>query len=1364
MLIVPRDSSRRLFDPAVSLGLPAHMHFKGGEASFAGALILATLAAVLAVLVFFSAPASALNTHEFSTSFGSPGSGAGELEGPQGVAVSDATGDVYVADTGNARVDQFESDGAFVRAWGWGVADGISDKFQTCTLTCFKGLSGSGAGQFTTPVFVAVDNSTGPSKGDVYVADTGDNLVTKFTAAGALVSSWGDTSPTPNGQLAGRETAAGSFGSVAGVAVGPTGVLYVFNTANQVFELEQNGTFSPPEVTAGERGTEQKGFAVDSLGDLFKVNGDASVEKFTGSGGDLGQVTLNEEHGRLATAVATDGTDLYVSEAGSVDHYAFNGAGEVSEAGGSTCATFEPEVGCPPTDSFGSSESSGGALAGGSAVGVDTSSGEVYVADATAGRIDVFAPIVLPDVATEAAGEIRPSSATLNGTVDPDGVNVTDCRFDYVAAAEYNASAADPYEAGRTAACEQTVGAGTGEVAVTAKLAGLAVGTAYDFRLQAGNANGANYGANATFSTLPKPAITGAAVSHLSATSVDPGAHATSVDLEAQVNPGGLPLHSCVFEYGAEAGVYSKHLACTPAQIGSGTSPVSVSAHLEGLEANTEYHWRVVASSEAGATTSSDHTFILDTTSGAGLPDGRAYEMVTPPQKNAAVIGDVFLGSPPDIAASGSRVIASSIQCFAGAESCTGTRESEGEPFLFTRTAGGWVTTALAPPATQFEANTRLLLSAEAGTALFSMPTPPSSEDDFYVRQGDGSFLRIGPTTSPALGPQGVPFDGVTMEATGDFSRIVYQLQGEENLWPSINTGNPRTDAVYEFRGAGESNPLPVGLSGGPGSEPVSKCGTELGADKSTVQPGELSADGETVYFTADACEASENGGREVPANAVYARIGDERTVAVSQPECGAGTAPSEEACRNAPASPALFEGASVDGSKAFFLSTQQLTANAGEDADMGDRAVGTGCSETSGENGCNLYEYDFADPAGHNLIDVSAGDSSGAGPRVQGAIAISADGSHIYFVAKGVLASAANGEGETAQDGAENLYVFERDTAFPQGHVAFIAQLPASDRNEWVGGPGEANVTPEGRFLVFTSGGELTADDTRTDGAQQVFRYDAQTEKLTRISIGQHGFNDNGNGSSGRTCRLFYACPDNAGIVPATLGFDHAGPSRSDPTMADDGAYVFFESPVGLTPQALNNVQIGTSLRQIGPGEPGPLYAQNVYEWHAGHLSLISDGRDTSKIGAKSTVGLLGSDATGANVFFTTADPLVPQDTDTQLDIYDAHICSASEPCIAPPPAALAACQGESCHGTPPATPSLLAPASVTFNGRGNVASAPAVEARSLRRARKLANALKACKRKPKKQRAACEKRARRKYAGAIKTRKSSHHRGAKR
>jgi hypothetical protein len=60
-------------------------------------------------------------------------------------------------------------------------------------------------------------------------------------------------------------------------------------------------------------------------------------------------------------------------------------------------------------------------------------------------------------------------------------------------------------------------------------------------------------------------------------------------------------------------------------------------------------------------------------------------------------------------------------------------------------------------------------------------------------------------------------------------------------------------------------------------------------------------------------------------------------------------------------------------------------------------------------------------------------------------------------------------------------------------GHLAFVGRLSESDSEEWALGVGEANVTPDGRYLVFTSHRALTSDDTRPEGPSQVYRYDAE-------------------------------------------------------------------------------------------------------------------------------------------------------------------------------------------------------------------------------------------------------------------------------
>jgi hypothetical protein len=734
---------------------------------------------------------------------------------------------------------------------------------------------------------------------------------------------------------------------------------------------------------------------------------------------------------------------------------------------------------------------------------------------------------------------------------------------------------------------------------------------------------------------------------------------ATSAELTAKINPGGLST-SYRFQYGTSTS-YGTSIPVPDAPIGEGFGDVTAEQRVEGLSPGVTYHWRVVAIGIGGTSTGVDHTFVYDTT-GEALPDGRVYEMVTPPNKNAALIGVVFKGLPPNIADDGSRVFMTSIQCFANAESCIANRQLVGGQYFFSHTPVGWTTTSMAPPATLFTADSGWLASADTGMGLFSMPTPPAMEDDFYVRTAAGEFIDLGPATPPALGALGFgPFGVGVKVAPADFSHVVFQAKT-----PWVSEEAAQKSQLYELSDSGSpSMPVPVGVNGGPGStDLISLCGSSFTSNPSSGPPGTISENGETVYFTAIRCRASANGGVEVPANTLYARIGQARTVKVSE---RSPTACTSAACQGSPPQNALFVGASNDGSKAFFLSNQSLADGAGEEG--------------------NLYEYDFNNKVGENLVDVSEDKNAGESPAVQGVVALSPDGSHVYFVAKGSLNGIPNEQGETAQGGSDNLYVFARDGEHPSGQIAFISRLPTTDAEGlWQSNTnrGSANVTPDGRYLVFESHGDLTADDLRTDGATQLFRYDAQTAELTRISVGERGFNDNGNAGAG-----------NARIAPGYEGHERAGPARSDPTMSNDGEYIFFESPIGLVPHAVNDVQIGRNEGQ-------PVYAENVYEWHEGQVHLISDVKDTTELANESAVKLIGSDTSGRNVFFRTAYALAPQDTDTQVDYYDARICTNSEPCNPLPARPLPPCLGEACHGIPSAAPGAPSGGSATLNGEG--------------------------------------------------------------
>jgi hypothetical protein len=936
--------------------------------------------------------------------------------------------------------------------------------------------------------------------------------------------------------------------------------------------------------------------------------------------------------------------------------------------------------------------------------------------------LDQSFPTPGPSITEAPAAEVTTTTATLSGEVNPGGLPLSRCEFEYGTSTEY-------YE--HSAPCEPdagAIGSGTAPVKVHADLKGLLGGRTYRFRLLV---------TTEVFATKEAVTIAGAGMSFpTSAVPVVAGGEALDVtaggaELRATVNPEGLQVSHCAFEYGTSAS-YGLLVRCAQKKsaIGAGTEPVPVSAQLSELIPNTTYFWRLSVRDSNGEGYEPGHTFVYPTT-GAELPDRRAYELVTPPQKDGALVGDVFFGNKPAVSEGPeglhkgpSRVIALSIQCFGSAESCTANRPNNGEPFEFTRTPAGWVTTALAPPATQFSENTPFSFSADEGTALFSMPSGPTTGDEWYARSSGGSFLEIGPATPPGVTTI-EPFKIRQNQSTADLSHLIWEQSNSAGApWPFDKTTGEQS--LYEYAGTHNPEPFLVGVTGVKGStELIGTCGAGFGDafGNGGDTLGALSADGRTVYFTAEPCSGGTgtNAGKGLPVRELYARVDGElpepgaaHTVAISEPQalapgvraecvstqCTANTSVANErtAWREG-----VFQGASEDGSKVFFTSEQQLTDQA-----------------TQGEN--NLYESECTkecEQAGEQrrLIDVSAGSPT---PEVQGVVAISADGSHVYFVARGVLSAAPNRQGQSARPGAYNLYVYA------EGHTAFIASLPGSDSRNWSAEGPLANVTPDGHFLVFESHARLTPDDTGGEAETQIFRYDAASEELVRISIGENGFDDNGNAGTGD---------------PSIVG---AGDTRSDPTMSNDGSYVFFQSPRGLTPHALDDVVIRLIVSEphLGSGykEVRTEYAQNVYEYHEGHVYLISDGRDASnastpckggEVGESQTetfdssVCLLGADATGHNVFFMTADQLVPADTDTQVDIYDARICepAAGNPCIVEPPPPLPPCLGEACHGIPPERSPLLTGGSATLNGKGNLVPAltPAVVKKKVAKCKKV-------------------------------------------
>jgi hypothetical protein len=435
------------------------------------------------------------------------------------------------------------------------------------------------------------------------------------------------------------------------------------------------------------------------------------------------------------------------------------------------------------------------------------------------------------------------------------------------------------------------------------------------------------------------------------------------------------------------------------------------------------------------------------------------------------------------------------------------------------------------------------------------------------------------------------------------------------------------------------------------------------------------------------------------------------------------------------------YQGASVDGSNVLFTSCEQLTndSTAGFSAGLRPPGAGTGGACLSAADhvrlGVDLYQYDTSSGQLHDLtVDSNPGDPNRA--DVQGVVGESADGSYVYFVANGVLAAGAS-PGNCSNLGITppatcSLYVRHG------GVTTFIATLEGNTTNngssvgdqlDWRGGFGTARVSADGTHVAFMSVRSLTGYDNTIAGGgstcgvdpvratpygdphcPEVFIYDATAGPAGQLSCAS--CNPSGARPTGPSL-LHAAVKDD--IVNQSTGFESYLPRN----LSADGSRLFFESVDALVPQDINGVQ-------------------DVYEYENGQARLISNGT-----GAGDSV-FLDASVSGDNVFFATQAQLVGQDGDNSFDVYDARIGGG----YPPPSVPSVACQGDACQG-PVAAPNHPTPNSLSFSGPGNPAPAHtgAVKPRGLTRAQKLAGALKACKRKPKRKRAACVARAHRRY-----------------
>jgi hypothetical protein len=1021
-------------------------------------------------------------------------------------------------------------------------------------------------------------------------------------------------------------------------------------------------------------------------------------------------------------------------------------------------------------------------------VAVDGSTHDVFVAEHDVERakstVDVFGPnVLIPTVETLPATNVQSNrtadiTATLNGEVDPVGEGEAQCQFAWGQGVGF----------GHVAACAAPV---LSKMPVKVELSHLEPDTTYDFRLQASNKNGSNPGEDWQTKEFlsPGPGIHRVGVSDVAS---------TSATFETAVDPNGAPT-SVFIQYttgSSTAGCGEGEGPCSVApahseRLGEGHGDVVVSRHVQDLTSGSVYHYRTVAISELevepGVKTpvvffSADHTLVTQAAgkAEAGLLDDRRWRQVTPVNKHGAVIAHPGIAAVSMAAGAGSamtyvltRPTEAAVGGFAELTQVVSTRTE----------SGAWnsqnISTAHSKPQgnTVGQGGEYKAFSPDMCRAVVEPPGPFTSltpevspldtERTPYVRHDctchDAPATCYEPlaTTTPEVGdvPIGTKF-GDEEEGSGERIRTIGAVNfvgaspdlghvivsSKVQLTPTPTPVGVRQ--LYEWSSASPPAERLVLISRNSAGQPAT-TGAVLGygqPEREEIARNAVAANGSRVFWT------------EIGRGSFMYDVSSGRSLRLDTVQGGDGSGRIEPA----------FQGASADGKRAFFLDEQRLTPGAGA-ADGRPDLYACEITEQAGELKCELHDLTPAN-----------GEESAA---VQGlTLGLSSDGSWIYFVADGVLGeSAGKGatrggctSGESSPEGATcNLYVVHRGTAgWEPPHL--VAVLSGDDFPDWGGTIVSANLTEStssvsgtGAWLAFMSDRELTGYDNRDAVSarpnEEVFLYHATDGHMSCVSCERAGGRPHGveyaqvrEGFVGGTSTVWANGQWLAASLPGYVPYVQ-GKSVYQPRYLSDSGRMFFNTSDALVSGDVNGNQ---DVYEFEPPEVGSCSRTSSSFSPAleGCVGLVSSGR------AAGESVFMDASESGDEVFFMTAERLVPSDVDTAVDIYDAQVCSSTAPCtpeVELPPACVTA---DACRAAPTPAPSVFgAPPSALFSGSGNITpTTPAAHKTAAQlRAEALKRALKKCRKLRKRgRRRTCEAHARKKYAPTKASAKARGHR----
>ena len=638
--------------------------------------------------------------------------------------------------------------------------------------------------------------------------------------------------------------------------------------------------------------------------------------------------------------------------------------------------------------------------------------------------------------------------------------------------------------------------------------------------------------------------------------------------------------------------------------IAEGSAPLPVAIAISGLQPGTAYRYRLIATSNCAPAEPTKtcpaigptRAFVTYAPQAHGLPDDRAYELVSPPAKQG---GQVF---PAEPGVSSCKPLnckpGVSLRYFAMQSATDGNAVSyEGTPFSFSEGAklenayvarrdgvSGWHTTTLSPSQADskggggyraYDPSLSAAIVEQRGIAL--TPDAPPGYTNLY-RQSTSNPLAITPFLTQAPPNSGV-FSLSFAAASTDLSRVFFEAN--DALTPDAQGGPEKKVNLYESA-AGQLHLVNLAPGGGetlPGSFFGSGTLLESGDPNrpTPVVTNAVSDDGARAFWT-------DEGGH------LYARVDGAETLQIPDPGlCSKSLPLSARVC---------FLTASTDGSRVLLSDGK-------------------------------LFALDEAAGAFEPIADLSQGQGGFLGIAGQ-----SDDLSHVYFVDTAVLTgSEENGEGDVAAPAKPNLY------SWTGGTTTFVATLlPQVNRfSAWAPflGVREAQASPAGRYLAFGSTQPLTGFDNtgpcqivsgtskyNSSPCPEVFLFDSATGELDCPSCGRAGVS-----------------PHGPAVLPRIQDIDGLIPQ---PRYLTDSGRLYFDSQDSLSPFDTNGRT--EDVYQFEPGGVGDC------EREGGCVSLLSAGR------GEADSNFLVADPTGENVFFTTRDRLLPADVDGLYDLYDAR------------------------------------------------------------------------------------------------------------